>query len=439
MKTLFLAMTLICGVNCQAQVSDFPAARTPQEAVKILQGSNDFAAIVSALKIAASNAATRADAIAFLDGPNRDHQFERQWASMHSSVPSNILDNPQARQQWTDNHLDEVKQYDDSWYAYRTSLYNELENFFCQPIDQAGFELFTHFAESDFFGSNSDAACSAFIDHLKPGSPMEPVFIDYVDHGMIDLSYVGYADSTGIIIPAGLLNARTGEFKSYLTSEKLAAAKTGKEVRTPFLEEDGPTILAKVNSDAAYDRLRAGIVNGTYPEKGLSSLFHQYFYMDKRYDHRAVSLFLTALEANTYKNKANLVYDLFEPTGVIDGKEPPSIDDANPVIFPQILAFIGAAQKLTLPDVYQQWLSRYKAHILRYYADHNLTLPTDSELTKIAAESTQIKIQPAVAPKPITSPKISPTTTDSSSTSLPLYVFLGAVVVIGLVLLLRRK
>ena len=176
---------------------------TSDEAIQILQSSNtDPFKIIAALEIASLKLSSRPVVIAYLDGPS------------HTSELTGFL----ANEPPTDGTRDSSR--------ILIALAG-LPRFFASCKDPVFFEVFKHLMQNsfvtDFFGA--DRMINEFAHDLPAGSPLEPLFLDYVEDAI---------------------------FKGGIRD----------------LADNGLCVLAMDNSDAAYDRIGQIISSDEFWKQG---------------------------------------------------------------------------------------------------------------------------------------------------------------------------
>ena len=263
MKTLFLAITLLITATIYAAAS---TDMTPEQAVKILQTSNDLNELAAALKVAAANASTRQAVIEFLNQPSEVERIQQQFAidSLHLT-PEQIKDQ-EFMKQWGEEHPDEAKKANDDWQSLKQSTCSSLQVFFAQSNDTAMFQIFRNFETNTVLKGVWEGSYD-FVKALPHDSPLIPLYLDSLD-----------------------IEAQpNSKQQNYL----------------PLLEA-----MANVNTDEAYARIRNGILSGKYPQSDIVTLL-DYRLIDHRYDPGVFSLFEAGFMAFGDQGKADLISAFF--------------------------------------------------------------------------------------------------------------------------------
>jgi len=444
MKHSFLAifsLVLSLNFNLVSRAANTPTM-TPQEAIAILQTSRDLPEIVPALKIAILNPATRAAAVAYLDGPFRDNEMEQKWYEKHLSVNIKIIENPVLFAKWEEDNEDISRNLWEGWHTIKEESCESMVSFFAANNDPAIFEVFKHFVEGGFEWQFTWAAsiCSGFSIELKskPNSPLEPLFLDYIEHLMSDIYVIGYNLPVRGSVAAGSLDIRTNEFRPYMIPESMAAIKMGPESKTNILGKDGPEIIFAVGSEAAKTRLLKIVALGKFSQQGVLEIFDHHFYLN-RYDPEIIPFYLAALNGLEADQKALVIrHFLTSDFTSSEGPYPSQIDQVDPAIYPKIFEFIADAQKYKLTANIMQYLADAKQTLLYLYTKHGLNPPTEAELAAMPFISARPGgTVPPPAPGSNTTRK--PTPPADTLTSLSFYIFFGALVLFGGILFLRRK
>jgi len=426
------------------------SAMTPDQAIKVLQSSRDLPAITKALKIAILTPSTRPVAVAYLDGPSHFGEFYKQFAIGQLRISTAIFDDPKSWEQWKTNHSAEITKMENDWHQIVGTSFGDMLFFFGHNSDPAVFETFKHFVEGGFkakFMYTADI-CDEFAAELKqmPGSPLEPLFLDYVEYLMSDIDSIGYDLPDTGYIPAGVFNIRTNVFRSYLSPEDLVAAKFGREDKGNILGVRGPEIIYKIGTVSARASLLKITASGKYSHQGVMELLSLDCVMN-RYDPETVPLYMAALKTFDVNQVYALVrYFFAQDLNGSEGPSPPDLGKADPSIYPQVLRFISYAAKINVPDhaeFMMQYLKDAKTSILIRYHLLGQTPPTDAEIEAI----------PLIPPLPVETnsarpAKIPPKAENSASKSggptsasisLPLYIFGGIAAVAGVIFLFRHK
>jgi hypothetical protein len=333
---------------------------------------------------------------------------------------------------------------------------DNLHNVFVHGQTPEIFAMFEHYAESEFaFSIPGSSPCESLARDLPPGSPLRPLLLDYLQHAINDLAYVDYLGADNHHTFAGVFNTLTGKYDSrWLTPEQEAAAKSGKEKRSPFLGGEGLRYMLLLNSDDAYARIAQIVAEKKYPQKDVLHLFSNAFSWN-RYDPRAIRIYEVALLTTERREKFVIIDGLLNiQPGFADGPLPKQLEQADPTVYADILAFISEAESIKYTDAelaanntnrydYDQLVGGAKTKLFSLYAQHGLTPPTDAEITKLVEEATKLSIPPPPPPATTAPAKASgsarPTAPTVEASPLPLYVIGGTVVVLAAVFIFFRR
>ncbi|HTB64482.1 MAG TPA: hypothetical protein VK737_12930 [Opitutales bacterium] len=423
--------------------ADLPPLLTPQQAIAVLGSSDDPTEIAAALEVAILNSSTRAAAEAYLDGPSRYHEMSQNWLKANLPVAPEVIDDDALRLQWAESHSEEFNRVLQAWNRKGNAIV-DLTSFFAQHEDLAIFEVFKHYVEGRFIDGFSwpGQICEIFLNKMPPGSSLRPLFLAYVEHLISDTFEVGYLDAKGRYTGVGVISLQTNVFKPYFSPDKITVLKTDKEVRHNILGEDGPKILLRIGTDDAYDFLLRMVGAGKYPDEiTIMNIFGDL--TQRRYEPKILPLYLAAFDNVSDGHKAAIVEWLF--TFLADSSEsplPPSLDQVDPKFYPQLLKFIVKAEKAEYPPTELSWvlelLTRAKTNLLRLYAQHGITPPTDAELAAMPAIVIPASSAASAPAKASTSAK--PVVQPVEASPLPLYVVGGTIAVfVAALYLFRRK
>ncbi len=440
-----MACAFLLAATCLGQSSPVPApVVAPGQVADILAHSVDLAEVAAALKTAIENPALRPLATAYWDGPSRYNQMLAKLQADHG-------------EEYAKDFFGTISRY------WGPSLGN-LHNVFVHGQTPEIFVMFEHYAESEFaFSIPGSRPCESLARDLPPGSPLRPLLLDYLQHAIDDLVYVDYLGADNHHTFVGVFNTLTNKYDSrWLTPGEEAAAKSGKEKRSPFLGGEGLRYMLLLNTDDAYARILQIVADKTSSQEDVSDLLSDGLY-GNRYDPRAIRIYEVALltaareEKTTPFDEKLIIIDMFLNVhpGVADAPLPPQLEEADSAVYADILAFIAEAESIKYTDAelaanntnrydYDQLVGGAKTKLLALYAKHGMTPPTDAEITKRVEEATKLSIPPpppsATSAPAKASGSARPTAPTVEASPLPLYVIGGTVVVlVAAVILLRRK
>ncbi|HTB64484.1 MAG TPA: hypothetical protein VK737_12940 [Opitutales bacterium] len=450
-KCSIIACALLLAATCLGQTPPVPApVVAPGQVADILAHSVDLAEVAAALKTAVEKPELRPLAVAYLDGPSRYNQMLAKLQADHG-------------EEYAKDIFGTISRY---WGPSLDNLYK----IFVHGQTPEIFTMFEHYAESEFaFSIPGSRLCESLARDLPPGSPLRPLLLDYLTHAINDLCYVEYLSADNHHTFVGVFNALTGKYDSrWLTPEEEAAAKSGKERRDLFLGGQGLRYMLLLNSDDAYAQIAQIVAANTYSQEDVSNLFSDGLNWN-RYDPRAIRIYEVALLAAPFDKKTMpfdeklIIIDAFlniQP-GPADAPLPRQLDQADPAVYADILAFIAEAESIKYTDAqlaanntdryeYSQLVDGAKKKVLALYAQHHLTPPTDAEITKLVDEATKLSIPPPAsaatsAPSKSSAPasasaSAKPAVQPVEASPLPLYVVGGTIaVLVAALYLFRRK
>ncbi len=402
---------------------------TPEQAVKILQTSDDLGEAEGALKVVVDNPSIRSVAIAFLDQPGLFLKFKLNW---DKNNPRDSTGSPP--QHW-----------EDYYYKYIGDIAIFVVDSFSANDDPDLFKLYRHLEESSLTAWSD--AVDGVESRIKPNSESERMFLDYLQDLRTNIDYVNYRTDKNYEC-AGIRNLRTGEFRPYLTPEQVASVKfSSEEYQARLSNRRVVSIMVHMivnnNSALALERLRLLIASDEFWTKRIEAdVMAANDFGKYALDPRMISILHQILRSPHMVDKTWLIPQLIRLSHGPDSDDL-TIYDVSPNIYTPLLAFITDAEKLELSsdpkrdDDAKKYLAAAKVDLLRLYPQHGLTPPSDNELARISEAAAHPTGAATVLPTS-TRPK-SASLKAFPSTSMPLYAFLSALVIIGAIVFLRRR
>jgi hypothetical protein len=424
-----------CGRVFAATESSSSPPLAPQAAVEILQTSGNLTEIIAALKVATLSPEARPVAINYLDHMNPSDWF-KYWVMIH----------PEDAGKTNFEH-------DDAWPPYVGNNLVDYEAFLAENFNLDTFVVFQHYAEGP---QGNRLNWGVYGAKIKPGTPMEKLFLDYVQEAMFDI-YGVYNQKANRM--TGVLNTKTGEFRSWLSPEDTVQLDHAFDSRSPLLMDKGLGILLSINSTAADARIHDIIASDAFwTTGGVVPDFLDHF-AGNRYDPRVIAIFHQTLldprNAHSFAAPDNLIHGLFLQQYNIDVPAQKILRQVDPAAFGPLLSFITDAQKLDLPDDCQKLLADSKAaiealRVLHKEAEEDAILPPEnaqSALSNLTLTANAPKEPASVSSNTTTSaPKSSSASSSpapaSSHSNLPTpLIALGVGVLLGALafIFLRKK
>jgi hypothetical protein len=347
MKTCNLIPFLFLACQTFLHPADAPAELTPEQAVKVLQTSNDLEELTNAVEVATANPSTRQAVIEFLDGASKKELILNDYLQKHLPASSEILANPDALTAWELMHSEEVNSVKADLTKIEDKSPRDLGKFFADSNDPGTFEVFKHLAFSRSMGAywGDDMG-----PNLKPGSVQEPLYLDFNEYLITQTVQVTYVDAGGNKTYAGIMDKNTGQFvEPALSPDELAKAKSGKEESMPTFGNLSLRELTTDHSDAAFSRAENLILSDKISHDAVTNFIFDPL-VGRRYKKSSIAIYEKVLNYPDENDRSMAVGCLFYIRWGSEGPLPPQLEDADPSVYPYLMHFIWKAEKLKVND-----------------------------------------------------------------------------------------